>query len=489
MLWGGEKEKSKMFRRVLTLAVLGAALFSVLVTQARAEFPDVPRDHWAYDAVTYLEGEGFIIGYPDGTFLGDRTLTRYEFAMVVSRLYDQFLDMIDEGEEPEIDAEAILDMLMEEFQPEIDELRELIAGNTARIEGLEGTVTDLDSRVTEIGGKVDEMDRRFHPFGDLTLRFYGIYPEDGMQTQRPRMMLRWGFTSKLNDELTLATRVTSGAEGDRQSAFETFDDEFGFDPLNIDSAYLQWQPAAYPGFTMWGGKFTPPWRTVPSVIDSDVTVEGLAQRYVSGDFNFHLAELVPDQKGFYLLAQAGYNNLFTDNLNVALTYHYINDDAFQFIRSKMESGALPSYWDFSRLESPDDYRAFETYVEWSHQAGEVPIKLQGDYYMNLESTAPGLEEGSGWQRAAWARMTVLDAPREPGDWNIYGEWGRLQANSVFTWLTDANRGNGDTEFWLIGWNYRLLKNTDLSAVYCDRQRLSIDEDSTAVVVEVTAKIN
>ncbi len=48
----------------------------------------VPFDHWAYDAVQQLIDMGIIIGYPDGCFRGDRAMTRYEFAMALSRLLD-----------------------------------------------------------------------------------------------------------------------------------------------------------------------------------------------------------------------------------------------------------------------------------------------------------------------------------------------------------------------------------------------------------------
>jgi hypothetical protein len=48
----------------------------------------VPFDHWAYDAVQKLVDQGIIIGYPDGTFRGNRAMTRYEFAMAISRLLD-----------------------------------------------------------------------------------------------------------------------------------------------------------------------------------------------------------------------------------------------------------------------------------------------------------------------------------------------------------------------------------------------------------------
>lgn len=48
-------------------------------------FPDVPNNHWAYVAVSDLSRRGLVEGYPDGTFGGDRMLTRYEFAQIVYR--------------------------------------------------------------------------------------------------------------------------------------------------------------------------------------------------------------------------------------------------------------------------------------------------------------------------------------------------------------------------------------------------------------------
>ena len=48
-------------------------------------FPDVPSNHWAYESVSDLSRRGLVEGYPDGTFGGDRMLTRYEFAQIVYR--------------------------------------------------------------------------------------------------------------------------------------------------------------------------------------------------------------------------------------------------------------------------------------------------------------------------------------------------------------------------------------------------------------------
>jgi hypothetical protein len=57
----------------------------------------VPFDHWAYDAVKQLCEKGVIIGYPDGSFKGDRAMTRYEFAMAISRLIENVGKLVPTG--------------------------------------------------------------------------------------------------------------------------------------------------------------------------------------------------------------------------------------------------------------------------------------------------------------------------------------------------------------------------------------------------------
>ncbi len=53
---------------------------------AQNAFPDVPGEHWAYDVIESLQEKGIIQGYPDGTFQGTRTTSRYELATMLARL-------------------------------------------------------------------------------------------------------------------------------------------------------------------------------------------------------------------------------------------------------------------------------------------------------------------------------------------------------------------------------------------------------------------
>jgi len=72
----------------LAICIVAVFVLTAPVFAQRNPAETVPFDHWAYDAVQTLVDEGIIIGYPDGTFRGDRVMTRYEFAMAISRLLD-----------------------------------------------------------------------------------------------------------------------------------------------------------------------------------------------------------------------------------------------------------------------------------------------------------------------------------------------------------------------------------------------------------------
>ena len=75
-----------MTKYIVTACLL--VLFAVPVFAQSNPAQTVPFDHWAYDAVQQLVDMGIIIGYPDGTFRGNRAMTRYEFAMAISRMLD-----------------------------------------------------------------------------------------------------------------------------------------------------------------------------------------------------------------------------------------------------------------------------------------------------------------------------------------------------------------------------------------------------------------
>ncbi|MEA3401661.1 MAG: S-layer homology domain-containing protein [Armatimonadota bacterium] len=69
------------------------------VSSGAAEWPDVPRSHWAAGAVEFATGTGLMNGYPDGRFRGDEALSRYEVAVILKRLVER-LQIVAEGPLP-----------------------------------------------------------------------------------------------------------------------------------------------------------------------------------------------------------------------------------------------------------------------------------------------------------------------------------------------------------------------------------------------------
>lgn len=116
---GGNKQKNKALAeaaeqnkqlksQVDTLQAQMDALLSVINPNMSKDFPDVPDNHWAYEAVTRLAGNDIIQGYEDGKYHGERTMTRYEMAAIIYKA-------LQKGAK----AEA---KLVEEFKPELKAL-------------------------------------------------------------------------------------------------------------------------------------------------------------------------------------------------------------------------------------------------------------------------------------------------------------------------------------------------------------------------------
>ena len=212
-------------KKILALAAV-AALTAGVSAYAANPFSDVTADDWAYQAVSDLSAQGVVEGYPDGTFKGERNMTRYELAQIVARLM---------AKEDQLNAEqqATLDKLAGEYADELANLGVRVAnlekkvGNIswsgdARMQyhhelanrtehadlwsgrmriNVEGQVND---QVTVNGRFVNEMD-----FKD----------GDSSSTSMDRINVKW----TPND----ATYVTIGRQGVALDVTGTFWDEDG----------------------------------------------------------------------------------------------------------------------------------------------------------------------------------------------------------------------------------------------------------------------
>ena len=124
------------------LAVMGAKMakmekaFGMLDETKTKLFPDIPANHWAYEYIAKLAGNGYIEGYPDGNFGGDRLMTRYEFAAMLYRAIEN--------------GAALEEKIIKEFEPELGRIR------VDRISGEDGDRDKIERvRVNDTKGERD----------------------------------------------------------------------------------------------------------------------------------------------------------------------------------------------------------------------------------------------------------------------------------------------------------------------------------------------
>lgn len=165
-----------MKKRLLKVAVATAltVAFAVPAFAASANpFSDVPAKHWAYDAVNKLAQAGVVDGYGDGTFKGDKTMTRYEMAQIIAKAMNKNVNA---------DQKATLDELSKEFATELNNLG-------VKVEGLQ-----------------DQMDKMVKVSGDARVRYFAQENAGDNTDFRARV----NFDGKISDNLKFNARLTSG---------------------------------------------------------------------------------------------------------------------------------------------------------------------------------------------------------------------------------------------------------------------------------------
>jgi len=182
-----------MKKLVLVLVLVLAFALPVLANP----FVDVPLNHWAYDSVQSLAAKGVIVGYPDGTFGGAKSLTRYEFAEATAKAlaYVEGMDFASS------DGVAILEKIAIEFGDELASLGVTVAD-------LEAALGVNSEAIAVLEGKVATLETFFEPVV-ITGSFEASYelPSDtgvGVLTDTTTL----NIAATINDKTTAGVSVT-----------------------------------------------------------------------------------------------------------------------------------------------------------------------------------------------------------------------------------------------------------------------------------------
>ncbi len=122
------KMNKKTLAFAIGLTMAGASFSSTAFAASADSFTDVPKDHWAYQALDYLAKEGVIDGMGDTTFQGGRTMTRYEMASIVAKAMQK--------KDVSFGDQAVLDKLAAEYKDELTTLNKKVDANTQAIKAL-----------------------------------------------------------------------------------------------------------------------------------------------------------------------------------------------------------------------------------------------------------------------------------------------------------------------------------------------------------------
>jgi hypothetical protein len=163
-------------KRLLKVAIATALTVAFAAPAFANPFTDVPAKHWAYDAVNKLAQAGIVDGYGDGTFRGDKTITRYEMAQIVAKAMNKNLNS---------DQKAIVDKLAKEYAVELNNLG-------VKVEGLQ-----------------NQVDNMVKFSGDARVRYYNA--DSTTDKDATEYRVRLGATAKVNDVTSLHARITSGS--------------------------------------------------------------------------------------------------------------------------------------------------------------------------------------------------------------------------------------------------------------------------------------
>ena len=237
-------------KKILALAAV-AALTAGVSAYAANPFSDVTPDDWAFQAVSDLSAQGVVEGYPDGSFKGERNMTRYELAQIIARLM---------AKEDQLNAEqqATLDKLAGEYADELANLGVRVA--------------NLEKKVGNISWSGDaRMQYQHHK--DIDLKDGKIQSTDNADGWTGRM--RINVSGQVNDQVSVEGRLATNMY------FKDADTDDG--KTTMDKIHVVYQPTD--AFSIDLGRTSAGLSQTGIFMDDDGQYDGIVAAYDNGKFN------------------------------------------------------------------------------------------------------------------------------------------------------------------------------------------------------------
>lgn len=384
-----------MSKKTLVSAITAALVVGAASTTFAAAnpFSDVPADSWAYDAVTTLAADGVIDGYPDGTYKGQNTMTRYEMAQIVARAMAKTdLEKADK---------ALVDKLAAEFAEELDNLGVRVA--------------DLEKKSDNVKW-TGELRYRYYDANHDTQEYKGDKNEDETYNKvmfrlQPKAYIGnsgWTANARINYLLDMGT--------DSNNIQDTSDND-----ASVDLAYVEGplfgatvQAGKLPVFTAQGLVFDDRLAGAQVAFGSDVFKTTLA----GGRYNSKPEEADLDAKNRNEVTADYYGVQFdyTPNDKLALNAGYTALTGIYSEDNEEIQGSMKG-WGYG-----DDNDAQIWYIGGNY-AFNSNLALNGEYAQN---TSADKDDDAWIATLNYKGADVADA----GSWGMYAGYADLGQNAV-----------------------------------------------------------
>ena len=429
-------------KKTLAAALTGAMVMGLSATTFAAAnpFSDVAADHWAYDAISQLAADGVVEGYGDGTYRGDRNITRYEMAQMVAKAMAR----------TDVSAtdKALIDKLAAEFSEELNNLGvrvsklEKYADKVVWKGKMEYTYTSTRwDNPNYLGGEKSNKENSNH----LVFRL----------EPKAEINKNWTANARIDGEFDLKSDTASSARVKRgwaQGDYNKFQVKLGrFQICPSNEHGLVWDTDMSGAMLTFGDKFKVDLMAgrVSGAINAGVSERSAIKQNKFADalFSGDTASMM----GIRLQYDSGKDQGFDGGL----AYYRVRHDAFSLAKrdnyTKILDGTL----------NENNVRRSDSGNIWAINAGyhfNPKSYLWADYARNGDSDF----EKDSWQ-AQFTYGDYKDAQKK-GSWNVYAAYRKFGSavSMAGTVYDDAQLG---TKGWAIGGAYAPFKNVGLLVKY------------------------
>ena len=408
-------------KKILALAAV-AALTAGVSAYAANPFSDVTPDDWAYQAVSDLSVQGVVEGYPDGTFKGERNMTRYELAQIVARLM---------AKEDQLNAEqqATLDKLAGEYADELANLGVRVA--------------NLEKKVGNISWSGDARMQYQHNLDGA---------KDHADSWNGRM--RINVEGQVNDQVAVNGRFVTNMY------FKNAEDDDG--NTTMDRINAKWEPndATYVTIGRQGVALD----VTGTFWDEDAVFDGVAAGWDNGKFGI----------------DAGYGRFKDAYKDEGWTSVDSTEAWYGKLTGHIADAADVSAFYLKNAQKQDaGDAAGKTASAWgaglSYGIGDFTV--DGDY-VKTKNTPAG-------DAALWtAGLTYGEVDTDKvGSWSLGAHYVKADKGSTFLGCTALDMGdqldyasNTNVKFWVAKLGVAVQKNVELDAYYNFAAKADGDED-------------